>query len=158
MTSDPPDRLVIGLLVQAERTAARLVGAAAAEDIASETVTRALVRWRRVSGYPHAWVTRVATNLAIDTLHKQHRPPPGPGSCPQGTFEADAVQRLDVVRGLRHLSRRQQQVVVLHYLVGLTDEEVSEVLGVTVPTVKTHLGRALSALRRLDGVESEEAR
>ena len=158
MRSSPPDRLVIELLVQAERTAARLVGAAAAEDIASETVTRALVRWRRVSGYPHAWVTRVATNLAIDALRKQHRVLPGPGSCPGGSFEADAVQRLDVVRALRRLSRRQQEVVVLHYLEGLSDEDVSEMLGVTVSTVKTHLGRALSALRRLDGVESEEAR
>ena len=83
---------------------------------------------------------------------------PGPGSCPGGSFEADAVQRLDVVRALRRLSRRQQEVVVLHYLEGLSDEDVSEMLGVTVSTVKTHLGRALSALRRLDGVESEEAR
>lgn len=158
MRSGPPDRLVIELLVQAERTAARLVGATAAEDIASETVIRALVRWRRVRGYPHAWVTRVATNLAIDALRKQGKGLPRLGSCHQGSFESDAVERMDLARGLRRLSHRQQQVVVLHYLEGLTDGEVSEVLGLTVPTVKTHLRRALSALRRPDDGDSEEDR
>lgn len=64
---------------------------------------------------------------------------------------------MDVVASLRRLSRRQQQVVVLHLLAGFTDGEVSQVLGLSEPTVKTHLGRALTRLRRLDRAETEES-
>lgn len=64
----PDDDLIAEMFVQAERTAARLVGRDRAEDIASEAVVRALSRWSKVSDHPHAWVTKVATNLAIDLL------------------------------------------------------------------------------------------
>ena len=45
----PGDGLIAELYVQAERTAARLVGRDRAEDIASETLIRALSRWSRIS-------------------------------------------------------------------------------------------------------------
>ena len=156
MGAESTDELIAELFVQAERTAARLVGRDLADDIASETVIRALVRWSRISNHPHAWVTRVATNLAIDML-RANRPIPGGGpAVVQPSFEIDAVRRIDVARSLRRLSRRQQQVVVLHYLGGFTDGQVGEALGLSLPTVKTHLGRALSVLRRLNDTATEE--
>lgn len=155
MGSGPGDELIAGLFVQAERTAARLVGRDRAEDVASEAVVRALVRWSRISDYPHAWVTRVATNLAIDLLRKESRIAHEDPSPSQPSFESESVRRIDVARRLRRLSRRQQQVIVLHYLGGFSDGEVSEVLGVSVPTVKTHLARALNVMRRLDGAREE---
>lgn len=153
----PDDELIAELFVQAERTAARLVGRDRAEDIASETVVRALSRWSKVADYPHAWVTKVATNLAIDLLRRRH---PVIGDSPsrtQSSFETETVSRLDVVASLRRLSRRQQQVVVLHLLAGFTDGQVSQVLGLSEPTVKTHLGRAMTRLRRLDTAVTEES-
>jgi RNA polymerase sigma factor (sigma-70 family) len=152
--TSPGDELIAELYVQAERTAIRLVGRDRAEDVASETMVRALSRWPRISTYPHAWVTRVATNQAIDILRR--RPVPAAGAKVQASFEAASVQRMDVVGSLRRLSRRQQQVVVLHYLAGFTDGQVSETLGLSVPTVKSHLRRAVSALRRLDSADMEE--
>ena len=158
MGSGPSDDLIAELFVQAERTAGRLVGRDLAEDVASEAVVRALVRWPKVSHYAHAWVTRVATNLAIDLLRRQARSARNSTwISSSSSFEGDTVQRLDVVRSLRRLSRRQRQVVVLHYLGGFTDGEVSTMLGLSVPTVKTHLGRALSALRGPDGAVREES-
>jgi len=157
MGSGPADELIAELFVQAERTAARLVGHDRAEDVASEAVVRALVRWSRISEYPHAWATRVATNVAIDVLRKESRTAYQNQSSSQPSFESDSVRRIDVARRLRRLSRRQQQVIVLHYLGGFSDGEVSEVLGVSIPTVKTHLARALSVMRRLDGPAREES-
>lgn len=158
MGSAPDDDVVAELFVQAERTAARLVGRARAEDVASEAVIRALVRWSRISGYPQAWVTRVATNLAIDLLRKDSRVVTGTRGDPQPTsFEGDAIERIDVVRDLKRLSRRQRQVIVLHYLAGLSEREVSDVLGLSIPTVKTHLSRALRTMRRHDGGVKEES-
>ena len=156
MGAESTDELIAELFVQAERTAARLVGRDLADDIASETVIRALVRWSRISNHPHAWVTRVATNLAIDMLRANRPIPRGGPAVAQPSFEIDAVRRIDVARSLRRLSRRQQQVVVLHYLGGFTDGQVGEALGLSLPTVKTHLGRALTVLRRLNDTATEE--
>src|SRR5690242_847407 len=51
------------------------------EDVAQETLARALVRWKKVSAYAEPWVVRVAGNLAIDRVRKQRRargvPAPG---------------------------------------------------------------------------------
>lgn len=157
MGQGPDDELIVELFVQAERTAARLVGRDRAEDLASEAVIRALVRWSRVSEHPHSWVTRVATNLAIDLIRKQTRALPAPAPVLCSSFEGETVQRLDLAHSMRRLSRRQRQVVALHYLGGLTDVEVSSVLGLSIPTVKTHLVRALNALRSPDGAVREES-
>src|SRR5580765_7786649 len=43
------------------------------EDIAQETLARALVRWNKVSAYAEPWVVRVAGNLAIDRVRRQQR-------------------------------------------------------------------------------------
>jgi len=155
--SGPDDGLIAELFVQAERTAARLVGRDRAEDVASEAVVRVLSRWSKVCEYPHAWITRVATNLAIDLL-RRHGPLMSGGTVGLGSsFEDEAVGRLDIVAALRHLSRRQQEVVVLHHLAGFSDGEVSEALGMSLPTVKTHLGRAMARLRRLDRAATENS-
>src|SRR5215813_7276467 len=44
-----------------------------AEDVAQETLARALVRWKKVSAYAEPWVVRVAGNLSIDRIRKQQR-------------------------------------------------------------------------------------
>jgi RNA polymerase sigma factor (sigma-70 family) len=152
----PGDGLIAELYVQAERTAARLVGSDRAEDIASETLIRALSRWSRISGYPHAWVTRVATNLAIDVLRKPRPLLDQFKAGVQSSFETDAVRRIVIVESLRRLPRRQRQVVVLHYLAGFTHAEVSQTLGLSPPTVKTHLSRAMTTLRRIENSDTEE--
>ena len=49
---------------------------------------------------------------------------------------------------LRRLSDRQRTAVVLRHSFGCTYEEISRVMGVTVPTVQKHVERALARLRR----------
>src|SRR5438876_4378114 len=44
-----------------------------AEDVAQETMARALVRWRRIQGYATPWVVRVAGNAAIDHVRRRSR-------------------------------------------------------------------------------------
>jgi RNA polymerase sigma factor (sigma-70 family) len=148
----PDDGLLVELYVQAERTATRLVGADRAGDIANETIVRLLTRWAHAADFPHAWVTQVSANLAIDALRKRspHLPPVSSQS-----FETDTVVRLSIAQDLKHLSRRQRQVIVLHYLLGFTDVEVARTLQVSLPTVKTHLRRALSGLRRHNSLTME---
>lgn len=59
----------------------------------------------------------------------------------------DLDERQDVWSGIRALSRRQGEVVILHYVMGLPLNQISELLG-CVGTTKTHLTRARTSLRK----------
>lgn len=119
------------------------------EDVAQEALARASVRWRRVSEYGEAWVTRAAMNLAFDELRRRHRRrrrPDEPVAKVQ-VVEDDAGDRLDLLRALRSLPRRQRQIVCLRYIADLPEAAVGELLGCSVGTVKSHASRGVARLR-----------
>ena len=132
------------MYARARRAAAAMVGAEAAEDVASEAVVRALVRWGRVQDYAERWVVVVASNLAVDLLRRRRVP-----VVPAGVvrFEDEVVERVDVEGLVRRLPARQRQVVALRYLAGCSEAEVAETLGVSLETVGTHLKRARREMR-----------
>ena len=67
-------------------------------------------------------------------------------------------ERADLLRGLRRLSRRQREVVVLRFVADLPEVAVAEQLGISVSAVKAHSARALAALRaHLEVREPSEA-
>lgn len=146
------------------RRAVRSIVSSAVEsdDVAAEAFARALVRWPRVRDLPHrdAWVIRVASNLAIDTVRTRSRRERilivqrAVEALPDST-EASA-ERLALVLALGRLPRRQREAIALRYLVGLPEAEVAAVLGISPNTVKTHLSRALSSLRDSLGPTWEE--
>ncbi len=139
------DTLYPGLFVLAERAARRVVhDESAAEDVAAETMARALVSWAKVSRFPEAWVTRVAVNRAIDLTRKRVPPAELP---PVPVDDETTVSRLTLIEAMRRLPRRQREVVALRYLVDLSESETAEVLGIGPETVGTHLRRGLKAMR-----------
>jgi RNA polymerase sigma-70 factor, ECF subfamily len=72
---------------------------------------------------------------------------------------ADAVMDRDLVaRGFRHLSVDHRVVLVLRYLLGMTPEQVAEVLGVPRRTVYSRLKRAVPAMRAALEADSRRAR
>jgi RNA polymerase sigma-70 factor (sigma-E family) len=132
----------------AYRVAYRMLGdRAEAEDIAQETLARATLRWARLHERPEGWVSRVASNLAVDRYRHRRREPRFP-SGPVGIVDDRTVERSDLVDALRRLPRRQREVVVLRYLADFSEIDVAMALGCSVGTVKTHGSRGLSALRR----------
>lgn len=105
-----------------------------------------------------AWVTRVSLNLSKSRLRRLRA-------------EARAVERLrpsgqspvgqegsrtDVERSLRRLPRRQREVTVLRYYLGMDLREIASTLGTSEGTVKTQLFRARRALAALLGEEEQE--
>lgn len=116
-----------------------------AQDIAQEALARCLARWSRVEAYAAAWVSRVAANLAIDVVRRNRRSAAPPEEL--ALLDPDSAQRLDLQRALLSLPRRQRDVVVLRYLLDLSEQTVAEVLGVSTGTIKTHASRGLTALR-----------
>lgn len=135
----------------AVRLAARILGdQSAAEDVAAEALARTYARWSKVAALPYreAWVLRVTGNLAIDTIRRRRtfRAPPL-----HHQFEDGAALRLALASALAKLPNRQRETVVLRYLAGYSEAEVSSALGISPNSVKTHVQRGLRSLRgRLD--------
>ena len=139
------------LFVEAYHVATRILGNAdEAEDVAAETMARALERWRRVGAMhsPSGWVVRVSANLAIDVVRRRRFVERGPVDL--STRPDDADTRVVVREVLRRLPRRQRDVLALRYLADLSEAEIAEVLGISPGSVKRHASRALDRLRRHD--------
>jgi RNA polymerase sigma-70 factor (ECF subfamily) len=130
-----------------------------AEDVVQEALTRAAVRWRRISRYevPDLWVRRVALNLAANGARRRRRrlaalvrigPPP---ELPPASPDAVAL-----AQALRTLPMPYRQALVLHHLIGLPVTEVATELGVPEGTVKTRLARGRRRLAEALGDASEK--
>ena len=135
------------LAALAYRAAFRVLGSRSeAEEVAQETMIRALVRWRRVRSHGRAWVCRVAVNEAIGIIRKRRTVELSETPARAGGQDG-AGDRIDLQRALLTLPRRQREVLVLRYLVDLPEAEVAEELGIGLGSVKTHAHRALAAMR-----------
>ena len=141
------------------RLTERLTGSrAAAEDLTAEAFARAFAHWPKVKGLSHrdAWLMRVATNLAIDAARRKRNQPPPPVT-DLAIDVADIVAlRATLIHALAALPRSQREAVVLRYLADLPEADVADALGVRPGTVKSHLHRAVTALRNELGSENKE--
>ena len=140
----------------AYRAAFRLLGdRQEAEDIAQEACARACVRWARLTrhGDPKPWIVRVAGNLAIDQWRRQQRAATH-GADTTDSIDAADARRIDLHRALATLPRRQREVVVLRYVVDLSEAETAAALNCAPGTVKSHASRGLAALRAELGEEA----
>ena len=62
-------------------------------------------------------------------------------------FTDQHADRAELVAELAKLPKRQQAVLVLRYYEGLSYAEIATVLGCGASTVRSHMSRALAALR-----------
>ena len=126
----------------------------AAEDIAAETMARALLRWDRLDpDRVPGWVLKVAANQAIDLMRRKGR-----------VLEAGVVDledsttlRLALAEALRKLPRRQREAVTLRYLSDLSEADTAVALGISVGSVKAHVHRGLASLKSDLGHDTLEA-
>jgi RNA polymerase sigma-70 factor, ECF subfamily len=120
-----------------------------AEEVVQEAFTRAAGRWQRLRDYdlPEQWVRRVAINLARDGRRRVRRRLAVLAQLDdEAVVPPISVDGLAVAAALATLPRRHRQVVVLHYLLDLSVQEVARQLAVPVGTVKSRLARARTAL------------
>lgn len=144
------------LHARAYQVAYRLIGRRAeAEDVAQEALARALVRWKQVADHGEAWVVRVASNLAIGWWRKFGRLTTLGHEAEAGdtTGASFTAERVDLVRALRSLSRRQREVVTLRYVSDVSEADTARLLHCAPGTVKRHASRGLAALRSTLGEE-----
>ncbi|ADV66370.1 RNA polymerase sigma factor [Deinococcus maricopensis] len=133
-----------------------LVGVGAADDVVQEvfvSVHRHLGAFRGDAAFG-TWLHRVTLNACYAALRVRPSvpfsevPEPVSGSDPVREGErADLRARL--TWALAQLPREQREAVALRELSGLTYEEVAEVMGVELGTVKSRINRGRVALRAL---------
>jgi RNA polymerase sigma-70 factor (ECF subfamily) len=126
-----------------------------ADDAAQEAVQQAFAALHRFDETrPFGpWLKRIAVNRAIDQLRRARRL--GVLTGDEGAFHEWALgERADLDLGqwaiadaVSALGHAKRVVIVLHYWLDLTVEEISGVLGLPVGTVASRLSRALAELR-----------
>jgi RNA polymerase sigma-70 factor, ECF subfamily len=132
---------------------------AAAEDSVQEALARAWERERRgeqIDSLP-AWVTTVSLNLARSRLRRLRTERRAKGRLGEGELPrselARTQDRIDVRRALRSIPRREREVTVLRYYLGMDVREISAMLGAPEGTTKSLLARARNSLAGELGVD-----
>ena len=64
------------------------------------------------------------------------------------TFSLDSEEQLDLRAAIQQLRLEYREVICLHYLEGLSIQDISAILGRNENTVKTHLARGREKLRK----------
>ncbi len=136
-----------------------------ARDVCQETFLRAyraLPRFRGQAKFS-SWLYRIALNLCRDWIRRERRAPMlqppedvdvmdlAVSTEPTESIE-DLVARRDLTRlveqAMEHLPEEQRTAIVLKEYHGLTFQEIADVVGCPLSTVKTRLYQGLTVLRR----------
>jgi RNA polymerase sigma-70 factor (ECF subfamily) len=152
-----------------------------AVEIAQETFFRAWIHFAKIQHYdrPHAWLYRVATNLALGVLRRRQPAPISQLVNHQQTggefdesqddvdnlltdtmdIEEQIAQRDAITRALRQLGERERAALLLRAIQGFTHDEVAEALGVSAVNARTIAARArLHFRQRYDAETSDDER
>lgn len=137
-----------------------------AEELVQQTLVRTYVAWPRArAGDPLAYARRTLANARIDMWRRRRREVlvaaddvPGQLASREGVDAAGHAhahaERDVLVRALTRLSPQRRRVVVLRYVLDLSEQQVAEDLNVSVGAVKSAAARGLRQLREELGATS----
>ncbi len=137
-------------------------------ELARDAVQNALVRaWRDLPGLRDperfdAWLHRLLVHACLDEARRTRRRPIEVEILPiDEPTTADSIHRLadrDLVeRALVRLDPEHRALVVLHYYLGYPLPEAAASLGISLPTAKSRLHRAMLGMRRMLAADGPEA-
>ena len=113
-----------------------------AEDILQDLFVKLLLRGIQCApGKEQAWLYRVARNLCYDQLRRTKRE--------QAYLQTprDQDMQYEYIDLISSLSPREQEIVTLKIVGGLTHREIGAVLGMTAKAAQKRYERAIHALR-----------
>ncbi|GIM89111.1 SigE family RNA polymerase sigma factor [Paractinoplanes toevensis] len=126
----------------------------AADDLAADALTEVWKHWDRVNaaGDPAAYARGIVANLTRNWIRRQGRARRGLqllGWAGERERTPDVPAVLDVRTALKHLPYRRRTCVVLRYAFDLPEQEVAEILGISVGAVKSQTSRGAKQLADL---------
>jgi RNA polymerase sigma-70 factor (ECF subfamily) len=136
-------------------TAGLLRDRAAAEEVTAAAFERAFRRRRSYDarrGTPRAWLFGIARNAALDELRRRSRLAEMPAEPSSPSIDLDELADRGLKRGIvraafERLSPRDRELVSLKFFAGLSNREISRVLGTSESNAGTKLHRAITKLR-----------
>lgn len=125
-----------------------------AEELTQDVFVKA---WRRLATFRGesafgTWLHRVTVNTVLDDRRQRRRRPAQLSVLPDDVFGGagagggDPTRRLALERAVASLPDRARTAIVLHGIEGYSYEEVAELMGVALGTVKSHIHRARALL------------
>jgi RNA polymerase sigma factor (sigma-70 family) len=157
------ERAAFGVLIDRHRARAVAISRGMlssredADDIVQEALLQAYLGLDRLRdpGAFGAWLSAITANLARMRLRAAREPSvslDAGGRVAPESFEVPLLEELDSLRKLRAalepLPLAERDAVLLHYVDGLTAQEIAAVLGERPGTVRVRLHRARERLRR----------
>ena len=133
---------------------------AAADDLVQDCLARALDKlhlWQEGTDL-RAWLFTILHNQYVNQVRRAVREGAAVGlsdtepMLTRAPHQARSLELRDLERAIGKLPEEQRAVILLVGLEGMRYEEVAQVLGVPVGTVRSRLSRGRDALRRLIGI------
>lgn len=123
-----------------------------ARDLVQQALERTYLAWNRLAGgNPEAYARRIVVNARIDGWRKRRREtladPAELWDAQTADPTAAVLHRDQLVRALRTLPPAQRRVIVLRYLLDLSEADTAAELGVSAGSVKSAASRGLARLR-----------
>jgi RNA polymerase sigma factor (sigma-70 family) len=130
-----------------------------ADDAVQETLLRlwSALRDGQAIERPDAWAFRTLYRLAMDRHRWRRRVrvlAERIGRQPTWSSPYDHADRMAVWDAVETLPERQRLAVYLRYRADLPFEEIGQILGIAAPSARSHVSRALDALRAQLGEEN----
>lgn len=131
------------------RTAWLICGnASQAEDLVQSAMVKVYVRWGKLRhSQPQAFARKCMLNAHIDNHRRGKRETTVSELPEQHHHDREPEDTDSVVRLLATLPTRERQVVVMRHYAGLSEAEVSNLLNISIGTVKSSGSRGLARLR-----------
>lgn len=125
-------------------------------DIVQESAYKAIKNSHKIKRgeYAATWIYRIVVNTSMDFLRK--RKPDIAYEEQEGVFHQEEQKGVDVLEMLKILDKKEQTILILRYFEERKLEEIADILGENLNTVKAKLYRSLKKLKAdFDNPESE---
>lgn len=120
-------------------------------DIVQESAYKAMKNCTKLdkAEYSDTWIYRIVINTATDFLRKQQKfSSTAAQDCQPGQAENDAgFAKADIMDTLSILGDKERNVLILRYFEQFPLEQIADITGENLSTVKSRLYRALKKLR-----------
>jgi RNA polymerase sigma-70 factor (ECF subfamily) len=126
-----------------------------AEDLTSEVILKMVKALKGQKGNFHAWIYKIATNTIIDfyrrrTTHSEVSLSELPTEIPDksAAFSEQVLTQEKLRKALKHITDEQKHVVLLRFIEGYNNEEISKIMGKSVGAIKVLQFRALKSMKK----------
>lgn len=151
-TKRPFELIVAGYGATVLRVCRAVLGPVDADDAWSETFLSALKAYPELPGDANveAWLVRIAHRKAIDVTRAAARRPVPVADVPDRPSipRSDSLD-FDLSKALAALSPKQREVVVYHYVAGLTYKDIAAVLGGSADAARRSAADGIAILRQV---------